>query len=250
MKKINLFIFLFTLCFMISSVSAFAKITVTSVKGQAKYKTGRSWVALKSGITLQKGTKISTGIRSEVILNINNNTVTIKQMSMMKIEDNLLNSSESKTAIGLKRGGIRARISRIQKLKTDFKITTPVATSSVRGTEEDVSYGPGSGMIVKVIEGEILARNNLGSSNLIKGKLEYRQDNDSSTPRDVNASRQEASRGTVTNKLTQEEKEYLEDMSDINEVTDQIGDIEQTIFETPSYYDYGSGNIHVVPVFP
>ena len=56
-----------------------------------------------------------------------------------------------------------------------FKVTTPIATSSVRGTAEDIFYGPDSGMIVKVLEGEIEGANRLNRRNFISGKQVFHQ---------------------------------------------------------------------------
>ena len=95
---------------------------------------------------LAQGTKISTGVNSNVVLNINGDEITIRQMTMIKIEENSLSTTESNTKIGLKRGGLNARVAKLKTLKTSFKISTPVATSSVRGTWEEVFYGPGMGM--------------------------------------------------------------------------------------------------------
>jgi hypothetical protein len=236
---------LIILSIIIFTVPSFAEITVTSVKGQAKYKTGNQWAALTQGIKLNEGSKISTGINSNVVLNINGDTITVKQMSMVKVEENSISSTESNTRLGLKRGGLNARISKLRTLKTSFKITTPVATSSVRGTEEEVFYGPGMGMIIKVIEGEILAQNHFGASNLLRGRLEYRHGSNSSKPNDVNSSRQEGSRGGLLNILTPEEENYMNTSSDIFVIPDQNNNPFYNFF---TYQ--GIGNIHITPVFP
>lgn len=242
-NKNQLLIFLIITSVLSFSMSSFAEVTVTSVKGQAKYKTGNQWLNLAQGIKLAEGTKISTGANSSVVLNINGDTVTIRQMSMIKIEENSISNVESNTRIGLKRGGLNARISKLKTLRTNFRISTPVATSSVRGTEEEVSYGPGMGMIVKVIDGEILALNRFGLSNRLRGKLEYKQENHKSTPDDVNSSRREGSRGGLINNLTLDEKNYMEFSSDLFITPDQ------RTTPTPQYYG-GTGNVTVTPVFP
>jgi hypothetical protein len=239
-------LFFVFLIFIIQTGHTFAEITVTSVKGQAKFKTGNQWVALTQGTKLAEGSKISTGINSNVVLNINGDTITIKPMTMVKVEENSVTSTESNTRLGLKRGGLNARISKLKTLKTSFKITTPVATSSVRGTEEEVFYGPGMGMIIKVIEGEILAQNNFGASNLLRGRLGYSHGSNSSTPGNVNSSRQEGSRGgLIILNLTPEEINYLLTSSDIIYTTDQNNN---PFF---SFFTYqGTGNVHITPVFP
>jgi hypothetical protein len=221
---------------------SFAETTVTSVKGQAKYKTGNQWANLTAGMKLAQGTKISTGVNSTVLLNINGDEVTIKQMTMIKIEEATANATETNTTIGLKRGSINTRVSKLKTLKTSFKISTPVATSSVRGTWQDVTYGPGRGMIIKVLEGIILAENKLGTSNLIRGNLQFNQGSHSSTPGNIAANLIEAIKGGIIGNLTPEELAYIQSSSDL---------INTPQTEIPQIFGGGgTGNVTVVPVFP
>jgi len=161
--------------FIMGFSTAYAKITVVSVKGKAAYKTGRQWKPLKKNMQLEKGTKISTGIRSYVHLNLNGNNLKIRPLSMIKVYENTRSKSRIRTRIGLRRGSIRARVAKSRRIKTIFKVSTPVATSSVRGTIEDVSYGPVQGMRVRVVEGVIQGENRKGIKRLISGKMEYHQ---------------------------------------------------------------------------
>jgi len=122
----------------------FAAISVVSVQGSAAFKDKDQWKPLREKQTLAEGARISTGVRSSVVLSIDDATVTVKQMSMVRVNKNLTTQDESATNLGLKYGSVSARVSKIKKLRTVFNVSTPVATSSVRGTWEDVSYGPGS----------------------------------------------------------------------------------------------------------
>ncbi|MBN2402333.1 MAG: FecR domain-containing protein [Spirochaetes bacterium] len=244
MKKKIILILSVIIFFIRFALTSFAEITVVSVKGQAKYKTGRQWIDLKPGLKLPEGVKISTGVKSGAVLNVNGSSVTISQMSMLKIEENNLSRTESNTTIGLKRGGLRARVSRVKTLKTSFKISTPIATSSVRGTEQEVFYGPGTGMLIKVLEGEILGENMNGLRRFLRGKLTFRQDNGKPSPDNIAGGLIDETKGGLIGNLTDEEKQYLLLLSDfIPSSPDQggIGDI-------PS--PYGTGNVTVSPVFP
>jgi hypothetical protein len=243
MNKKNIILMVTCLLYvLLFSTYSFAETTVTSVKGQAKYKTGNQWANLTAGMKLAQGTKISTGVNSTVLLNINGDELTIKQMTMIKIEESSLSTTETKTTIGLKRGGLNARISKLKTLKTSFKISTPVATSSVRGTWEDYSFGPGMGASVKVLEGEILVQNNHGAGNLIRGKLEFNQDNHSSAPANIAETLIKETKGDTIGKLTDAEKQYIQSSSDlINTPTPGIPAV---------FGGSGSGNIKVIPVFP
>src|SRR5208337_1312397 len=147
MKKI--FFTIITAVIFFSTSGLFAEIKVISVKGSVAYREGRSWAALKQGQVLQEGVKISTGANSSAELRLNaiNHTVTIKPFTMIQVFSKT-DAESSDTHIGLKRGNIIARVPRDEKVKTIFKVSTPIATSSVRGTAEDIAYGPDTGMLI------------------------------------------------------------------------------------------------------
>lgn len=159
------------------STALFAEIKAISVKGTVAYRDGRNWVPLKVNQVLKEGTRLSTGANSsaEIRLNRLNHTITVKPMSMIQVFSEETVSTTS-THIGLKRGGINARVPRDSNVKTIFKVSTPVATSSVRGTEQNVGYGPSSGMSVAVVNGEIEAKNRTGKSNSIAGRQKFSQE--------------------------------------------------------------------------
>lgn len=167
--------------FLFSVSTAFAKITVISVKGKAAYKTGRVWKPLKRGITLPQGTKVSTGVRSWVKLKLYRNMVTVKPLSMMKIYENSRKKNRVRTRIGLRRGSVRAHVTRGKRVRTIFKISTPVATSSVRGTVEDVTHGP-SGSVFLAPQGSFGVINRNGQGGIVFGRLNFNQPGNSPNP--------------------------------------------------------------------
>ena len=61
-------------------------------------------------------------------------------------------------------GKVKVKFKKVEGIKSSFKIQTPSGTASVRGTEEEVSYFPGIGMHVVVIEGIIDVIDNAGQS--------------------------------------------------------------------------------------
>ncbi len=164
-------------CFMVFYTSiVFADISVIKVEGTAAYRDGRKWIPLRENMKLQEGVKVSTGANSyaELSLNSINHTVRIKPLTMIQVFSKET-KSETDTHIGLKRGGITAKVPRDAKVKTIFKVSTPIATSSVRGTEENVSYGPETGMIIEVIRGVVEGSNRLGRSNLLEARQRFVQ---------------------------------------------------------------------------
>ena len=186
MKKI----LIMTTIFLFFTTLAYSEVRVLKVKGKVSYKTSGYWKTLRNGMVLKRGTKVSTSFRSWAILKINNRSyVRVKPLSLIKVYTNSYRTIKSKryryrasTHIGLRRGGIRAKISRNKRIKTIFKVSTPIATSSVRGTYEEVTYGPEKGMVIKVLEGSILGKSLNGLSRILKKGLVFRVRSGDSAP--------------------------------------------------------------------
>jgi hypothetical protein len=172
MRK-SMFISLFVLTAILFTVTAQAAIQVVSTKGEAAFLSGTQWKPLVKGQTIAEGTKLSTGINSSAVLNIDGSLVTMKPLTSIKIYRNSVNPSTKETSLGLQYGTVQAKVDKVSKVRTKFNISTPVATSSVRGTEEIVSFGPTSGMKVEVVEGTIQAHNAQGASNAISGRQSF-----------------------------------------------------------------------------
>ncbi len=175
MNKLLITLFVSVLFVFTGLSQSFAEIKVSSVKGRVSYKSGRVWKPLRAGMKLQEGSKISTGVRSVAVIRLDDHSVTVKPLTMIKIYENNVSKKSSTNRIGLRRGGVRASISRKRRVRTVFRISTPVATSSVRGTIEDVFYGPSSGMRVNVIKGIIEGSNRMGQKKRIAGNLVFSQ---------------------------------------------------------------------------
>jgi hypothetical protein len=173
MKKTIIMSVLVVAFFGIAGLAAYADILVVSTKGEAAFLAGSQWKPLSKGQTIAEGTKVSTGVASSIILNIDGSIVTVKPMSSIKIYKNSKDDTTRETSLGLQYGSVRAKVNKVERVKTKFNITTAVATSSVRGTEELVSFGPGKGMSIRVIEGTIAAFNSQGVSNLITGRQTF-----------------------------------------------------------------------------
>ena len=165
--------FSFVTILFISPLSA--EIKVVSVTGSVAYKTGQKWETLRVQTRLNPGAKISTGVNSSAVIQLDKHTVTVNQMTMVKIYENRAEKESTETKIGLRRGSIRAKIFREQTVKTVFKVSTPVATSSVRGTEELISYGPSKGMVIKVLDGKVLGESNNGARKYLYAGLQFHQ---------------------------------------------------------------------------
>ena len=187
MKKYILSLAVMTVMLFVTG-SAFAAITVVSVKGTAAYSVGRKWAPLNRGMQLKEGTKISTGVRSSVVLRLNRSTVTVRALSMMKVYEDSASAGSSSTRIGLRRGNLRAEVTKGKKVKTIFRIATPVATSSVRGTIEEADSGF-YGAIFEAPQGsfDVVSRN--GQHRVVYGNLAFNQRRGYSQPDAMRRSR-------------------------------------------------------------
>jgi hypothetical protein len=157
------------------STNLYAQINVIAVKGQVAYKKGRVWAPLQRGARLFPGVKISTGYRSSATIMLNRHRVILKQLTMIKVYENSVKKLQQRTRIGLRRGTIRAKVNKARKIKTLFRVSTPVATSSVRGTEKEISFGPAGGMTINMIEGEAEGESKNGTKKLISGQYVFNQ---------------------------------------------------------------------------
>jgi len=207
----NLLKVIITTSLMFLTTLLYANITVLKVEGTVAYKDGNRWLPVKVGQKLVEGVKISTGADSfvDIKLNSKNHIVQVKQLSMVQIFSKET-GTDTNTNIGLKRGSVNTKVPRDENVKTVFKVSTPIATSSVRGTEQNVSYGPDSGMVIEVLSGEVEGKNTGGRTNRITGRQKFVQSSLSGNPQHIlqevrdNAIIQVSGQG-----LTNEERESM-----------------------------------------
>ena len=211
-----------TLALLCAASPLFAAITVVSVKGEALYTDTGAFKPLQKGMQLKEGTKIQTGAKSKVVLDIDGHIVTIQPLTLIKVYKNIAKKDESTNSIGLQYGSINAKVKKLPQVKTSFLITTPVATSSVRGTEQNTSYGPGFGMQVQVPEGELTVQSP-GENKKVGGSLDYSKGSDDPRSGDLTRGMQNTYIGNMApENLTPEEKDML------GKYADQLVDSTQT----------------------
>lgn len=119
------------------------KTTVKSVTGSAQklaVNGANKWEPLKVGDVLDEKTVIRTGFNSSVVLHLADrgeftvNGATKIGISELRTQDNVV-----KGTVGIKYGTIHATIDST-KGANDFKISTPVATLSVRGSAGTIGF--------------------------------------------------------------------------------------------------------------
>lgn len=141
------------LCFISIAAPSFAEPKVVGVKGVAGYLSGGKLQPLSVGMGLANDATVVTGANSELTIQINNGTVTFKSLTTAKLSGISLSSSASTADVALRSGTVVSDVKQIKGLKTSFTVSTPVGTSSVRGTMHSVSYSRERGMTVSVVAG-------------------------------------------------------------------------------------------------
>ena len=135
MKKVFLIITL--VCFMLAPLLAISG-EVVAVKGKAEIKQGGKWIPAKTGNKIEQGNMISTGFKSELTLKIDGSVITVKPMTRLTIEEITQKNEAVSSEVYLNVGSVKADVKPASTKKVEFKVKTPVATASVRGTSGEI----------------------------------------------------------------------------------------------------------------
>ena len=120
----------------ISSLAAAAlTATITEVAGKVECKLpGKDWVAAKTGTVLPAGSLISTGFKSTAILKTESATLTVKPVTRLSLEELVKSEGTTETQMFLMAGRVKAEVTPRKGEQAEFKVKSPTATASVRGT--------------------------------------------------------------------------------------------------------------------
>jgi hypothetical protein len=135
------------------------KVTVESVTGKAQRRNPAEdgkWTALKAGDALDELTVIRTGFGSKVVLVFaDRGRVTVDSVTKIGISEFRKKEKKVNTRLGLKYGTLRAKVnSKVGPV--DFRVQSPTATLSVRGSEKIVGYCPNGGSKGKSLVGDLI----------------------------------------------------------------------------------------------
>ena len=162
MKK---FIVLFLLSFCFSFIFA-ENIIVQSITGtvQVKLTSDSNWMDCKVSQTLNSGSIINTGFKSNAIIKVNNSLLEVKQLTQVSVSS-LIDSKENVTTdVYLKYGKVKAVVEpKPGEIKTNFKVRSANSTASVRGTQFNYSDS-----FLNVERGTVLLENINGDFALIQ----------------------------------------------------------------------------------
>lgn len=120
---------------------------VIDVLGKVEKQSGNSWVTLKKGDVLMAGDVISTGFKSEAVINIGESTITVRALTRMTIEQLYEKNDNHVSSVYLDVGSVSADVKPVTNKRVGFTVKTPAVTASVRGTAGIVyAYGKVEGI--------------------------------------------------------------------------------------------------------
>ncbi len=163
MKRITFILMLFI--FLIPPAFSQLKAVIKEVSGKVEIKAPqKGWEPAKAGMDISKGTIISTGFKSQALLELGASELYVKQLTRMRLDELIQKEGTRSTGLYLKVGKVRAKVKSVEGLRHNFKLKSPISTAAVRGSELDYD-----GMKLKVYEvsSVIILTNLLGHSRTV-----------------------------------------------------------------------------------
>lgn len=142
-----------------------ADVQVEETAGVVQYRlpAGSQWQSLTPGAQLPEGTTIISGANGFAALNSGNATIEVDALSRIVVREVTLQPQEETTSLEMRFGQVRSRVRRSQNRGTNFRVSTPVSTAAVRGT--DFVY---DGRELFVIEGDVAFTNLTGQHHSVR----------------------------------------------------------------------------------
>jgi len=118
-----------------SAATIEAAAVFSEVSGKVEYQApGSSWKPARLGDKVFPGDIVSTGFKSSAILMIGKTIISVKAITRMTLQELVRTSGGTSTTLFLLSGRVKADVPPQPGQTTAFKITSPTATASVRGT--------------------------------------------------------------------------------------------------------------------
>jgi hypothetical protein len=112
---------------------------IVTVSGKVEMQmTGGTWKPLKAGDTLEAGSMISTGFKSEATIKLGASILTVRPLTRMTLNQLVEKEDTVETEVYLEVGNVKAEVNSLNNKKNGFSVKSPVATASVRGTVLEV----------------------------------------------------------------------------------------------------------------
>ena len=130
---------------------------------------GGQWKPARVGDLVDKGTVISTGFKSSAVLKVGQTTISLKPITRLTLDELIKTEGGTQTSLFLLAGRVNADVTPQAGQATQFKVTSPTATASVRGTSFEFD-----GVNLVVDRGTVVLATPMGQSRKVSvGEYSY-----------------------------------------------------------------------------
>lgn len=164
---------------------------IKEVSGKVEIKApAKGWESATEGMEISKGTIISTGFKSQALLDLGSSNLYVKQLTRMSLDELTQQKGIVTTGLFLRVGKVRAQVKTTAGLQHNFTLKSPISTAAVRGTALEYTgpklkvYGDG--------ESAVILTNLFNQSRTVRGG-ESSETSGSSRPENTEGSRRKDS---------------------------------------------------------
>jgi hypothetical protein len=139
---------------------------VSDFSGELAFRLGEGeWADAAKGQELKPEMELCTGPGSEATIGFSDGSaVKLKEMSQLRVGELLSAENRVKVEMLLRSGQMEAQVNPKKVAGTDFSVTTPNATASVKGTKLSISYTPQTGTFTQTLTGSVLVSTESGET--------------------------------------------------------------------------------------
>jgi hypothetical protein len=136
MKRIGIAIIIALFVLALVHVGAQSRVVFRTVTGKVEIQNPgeQAWLPATAGMEVPIRATISTGFGGGAILELGASTLTVRQLTRLRIDELSTQNKVTKTNLSMPVGRIRADVKSTAGTATDFKLRSPVSTAAVRGT--------------------------------------------------------------------------------------------------------------------
>lgn len=184
---------------------------LASIDGEVTVRKGLGdWQIASGGESLGTDHEIGTGVDSKATIQFaDGSLMQLAELTEVRLANLLDEGGRRQVKVQLKLGEVKAQVKPQETITTDFSVSTPTATASVRGTEiQEISHHPARGTRTRLASGKLRVESSRGRVDS-SGEDEVRVDEDGDvlTPRGVVA--EEARIHVEPAGLTEPEREQI-----------------------------------------
>lgn len=152
---------------------------IKEISGKVEIKApAKDWESATEGMEISTGTIISTGFKSQALLDLGSSNLYVKQLTRMSLDELTQQEGTVTTGLFLRVGKVKAKVKSTAGLQHNFTLKSPISTAAVRGCEFDYT-GPMLKHIVE--EGEDEEKSTIIFTNLFNQSRTVREGESSGT---------------------------------------------------------------------